>query len=96
MERREKLDLVQNKYTSGKVYHVYNKENEPSEMKYNRYMPSEKHFSSKLNSDLNENFTRALARVGLKTTAAALNTGVPCSRVRNIDTEVTRKLSHMR
>ena len=96
LEKREKLDLVKNKYLSGKVHQVYNDENEPYNVRYNRYMPSEKPFSSKHNSNLNENFTRALTRVGLKTTAAALNTGVPYTRVRNIDPEVARKLSHMR
>lgn len=94
LERREhKLDLVKNKYASSKAYQLYNKENEPYYRNYNRYLPLEKPFSSKLNGDLNENFTRVLTRAGLKTTAAVLNTG---PRVRNIDPEVTRKLSHMR
>ena len=97
LERRDhKLDLVKNKHTSGKVYQLYNKENEPYNTNYNKYLPLEKPFSSKLNSNLNENFTRALTRAGLKTTAVALNTGVPYPRVRNADPLVTRKLSHMR
>ena len=94
LEKKEhKLDLVKNKYS--KAYQLYNKENEPQNTNYNRYLASQKPFSSKLNSDMNDNLARALTRVGLKTTAAKLHTGVPYPR-HNIDRGVTRKLAHMR
>ena len=95
LERREhKLDLIQNKY--GKAYQLYNKENEPHNTNYNRYLNSEKPFSSKLHTNLNENLARALTRAGLRTTATALDTGLPYRRLHSIDGEVTRKLAHMR
>ena len=97
LERKEhKLDLVKNKYTSSKAYQLRNKENELYNMKYNIYLPSEKPFSSKLNNDVNEDFARALTKAGLKNTAAALHTGVLYSRIQNVNSEATRKLSYMR
>ncbi|XP_028402949.1 LOW QUALITY PROTEIN: serine/threonine-protein kinase Nek2-like [Dendronephthya gigantea] len=94
LERREyKLDLVKNRnYVSNTAYQEYNNENEHYDMNYNRYYQLEKAgFSNKYDA----NFRKALTRVGLKTTAAVLDTGVRYPRG-HIGTEVTRKLAHMR
>lgn len=93
LERREyKLDLVKNRnYVSNTAYQECNNEN--YDVDYNRYYQLEKGFSSKYH--VNANFRNALTRVGLKTTAAALDVGLRYPRA-HASSEVTRKLAHMR
>lgn len=104
LERRShKLDLVKNRYILDKGYQLYNKEN-GEKLASNRYLEREKPYVTKLSSDLNGDFSRALTRVGTQPNVAVIKScefksHVPYLRMHNLnqpDVQVTKKVAALR
>lgn len=104
LERRShKLDLVKNRYILDKGYQLYDKEN-GEKLASNRYLEREKPYVTKLSSDLNGDFSRALTRVGTQPNVAVIKScefksHVPYLRMHNLnqpDVQVTKKVAALR
>ena len=94
-ERRDhKLDLLKDRRNIlGKDYQLYDKENIN---KYDKPELSQKPYLTKLSSDLGEDLTRALARAGIKTRIAGLDSyGTSYERGHGIHQPIIRETKKM-